>query len=806
MLLNIIKIFVFVLIINFAKSQENVTYKEPNKEILDLVDITLPPRVLMDENKRYMIYLFRDTFKSIEQLSEPEIKLGGLRLNPRNNNRSRVNYYNNIKIVYMEDNTLDAVQIEGLPPSSQIANIKWSPDQTKLALTNTTKEGVELWYIDLKKGLAKRISEPRLNPSLGNVITWFQDGKHILTKFKLKNSAQVLDAKNSVPNGPRISTNHGKKAQNRTYQDLLKNKIDEKNFEILTESELYKVSLKGKAKLFSEKSFYNEISFSPNGKFILISIIQKPFSYIVPYYRFPMEYVIFSLKGKKIDTIYNVPLIEDLPKGFMAVREGPRNFSWRLDKPATIIFMEALDGGDPAEVTDYRDEIFEIESPFKKEKTSILKTKNRCYKIDWCNDTLALGYDYWWNNRNTKTYKFNPSDNKIAPLIISDRNYQDKYNDPGNFVKKRNNYGKSVLALNLEEIYLLGEGFQDNGQFPFLDRLNINSLEKVRLYKSSYQNKKETLIDYRIESNKILLRLESSNEYPNYFFRNLSKNNLEKLTEFTNPFSSIMNVEKKIVKYQRSDGVDLSATLYLPENYDQNKKEKLPMVMWAYPREFKDNNSASQVTQNANEFTFLYWGSPIYWLTRGYVVLDDVSFPIIGENDNEPNDFFRKQLIDNAKAAINKINNLGFIDTGKVAIGGHSYGAFMVANLISHSDLFAAGIARSGAYNRTLTPFGFQSEERNYWEAPNIYYEMSPFMHADKVNTPILLIHGEEDNNSGTYPLQSERYFNALKGLGATVRLVMLPKESHGYRAKESILHMLWEQDNWLEKYVKNKK
>jgi dipeptidyl aminopeptidase/acylaminoacyl peptidase len=227
------------------------------------------------------------------------------------------------------------------------------------------------------------------------------------------------------------------------------------------------------------------------------------------------------------------------------------------------------------------------------------------------------------------------------------------------------------------------------------------------------------------------------------------------------------------------------------------------MILWAYPREYKDRASASQTTANPNRFTAPNYGSPIYWVTRGYVVLDGAAFPIVGEGDEEPNDSFIKQLVANAKAAIDAVDRLGYIDPGKVAVGGHSYGAFMVANLLSHSDLFAAGIARSGAYNRTLTPFGFQSEERTYWEAPGVYYDMSPFMHADEMKTPLLLIHGEADNNSGTFPLQSIRYFNALKGLGATVRLVLLPKESHGYQAKESILHMLWEQDQWLEKYVK---
>ena len=787
------------------KSQENYSYQKPPPEILELVDITLPPRVLIDENKNFMIYLYRNSYKSIDELSSPEIKLAGLRLNPNSNSRSRTNYYNNIMISKMDQIDKSAKQIKGLPKNPKLANIKWSPDQTKIAMTNTKEEGVELWYIDLEKLTAKKLTGPKLNASLGDVITWYQDSKNILTKFKLKNSPDIIDGEDVVPTGPIISSNDGKKAQNRTYQDLLKNEVDEKNFETLARSVLSKVSLKGKTKLLAKKNLYHEIDFSPDGKFILISIIQKPFSYLVPYYRFPMKYAIYSSKGKELTVLHEVPLIEDLPKGFMAVRTGPRNFSWRSDRPSNLIFVEALDGGNPEKDIKYRDEIFEVVYPFNQNKVSLLKTINRFYRIDWCNDTLALGYDYWWNTRNTKTYVFSPSNSNKKPKIIIDRNYQDRYNDPGSFVKRRNSYGKSILAVNMQNLYLMGDGFRDDGQFPFLDQLNLKSLKKLRLYESSFKDKKEDILDFEADNNMILTRIESASEYPNYFFRDLKTDSLTKITDFENPFLSIMDVSKEVIEYKRSDGIDLSATLYLPKGYDINKKQKLPMIMWAYPREFKDNKSASQITQNKNEFTFPYWGSPIYWLTRGYVVLDDVSFPIIGEGDTQPNDNFRKQLVDNASSAINRVYELGYIDKEKVAIGGHSYGAFMVANLLSHSKLFAAGIARSGAYNRTLTPFGFQSEERNYWEAPDTYYNMSPFMHAEKVKTPLLLIHGEEDNNSGTYPLQSERYFNALKGLGATTRLVMLPKESHSYRAKESIMHMLWEQDRWLEKYVKNK-
>ncbi|NNE02481.1 MAG: S9 family peptidase, partial [Eudoraea sp.] len=379
--------------------------------------------------------------------------------------------------------------------------------------------------------------------------------------------------------------------------------------------------------------------------------------------------------------------------------------------------------------------------------------------------------------------------------------------DPGSFVMKRNALGSYVLSMDKNSnVFLLGDGYSDKGQFPFVDQLNLNTLATNRLYESKLTTKKETLLDYDVAKDELLVRVESKSDYPNYFYKSIKKRKgAQQLTFFENPFKSIQDVHKEVITYKREDGLELSGTLYLPVDYDRNAKEKKPMILWAYPREYKDKNSASQNTKNPNQFTYPRWGSPVYWVTKGYVVLDGAAFPIIGEDDEQPNDSFRKQLVDNAKAAIDAVDALGYIDRDRVAVGGHSYGAFMVANLLSHSNLFAAGIARSGAYNRTLTPFGFQSEERNYWESPEVYYTMSPFMHAEKMKTPLLLVHGVADNNSGTYPMQSERYFNALKGLGATVRLVMLPKESHGYRAKESILHLLWEQDQWLEKYVMNK-
>jgi len=798
-------IFIFlVLLVLEVGAQVSLTYQKPSKEILELVDVPLAPSVLFNDSKDFMILLYRDPFKSIEDLSKEELRLAGLRIDPKTNIGSRVTYYNNLKTKDLINHS-NLFQVSGLPPDPKLSNFSFSPDQKKLAFTNTTSFGVEVWVLDLNSNLSKKLTEPKVNANLRDVINWFEDSKSILVKMIPNTKQDIINTEESIPIGPIVSINDGKKAQNRTYQDLLKNKNDEHNFENLAISDLYKVSLNGENIKWLSKAMYNRIDFSPDGEYVMVTTIQKPFSYLVPYFRFPYKTVIYTKYGKKIETVVEVPLIEDLPKGFMSVRKGKRKFNWRNDKPASLIFIQALDGGNPEKEVVYRDEVFQLDPPFNGKAKSLIKTINRFRSAIWGNDSTALIYDYWWNTRNTKTYLFNPSEITFEAEILFDRNYQNRYTEPGNFVTTRNKMGSYVLVLEEGNTFLNGAGYSEKGQFPFIDKMNLSSKKVSRLYQSEYTDKLENINNYDAEKNQLLVRIESPNEYPNYFIRDLNKKTLSQLTNFPNPFKSIQGIHKEVIDYKREDGLNLSGILYLPLGYDMDKKENMPMILWAYPREFKDQASAAQKTSNPNKFTYPHYGSPIYWVTKGYVVLDKATFPIVGEGDDEPNDSFRKQLVSNAKAAIDAVDELGYIDRKRIGVGGHSYGAFMVANLLSHSNLFSAGIARSGAYNRTLTPFGFQSEERNYWEAPDVYYNMSPFMHADKMKTPLLIIHGEADNNSGTYPMQSTRYFNALKGLGAKVRLVMLPNESHGYRAKESILHILWEQDQWLEKYVKNK-
>ena len=785
-------------------AQENVTYQKPPKEILELADFERAPSVSMDTKKEYMLLSYRNTYKSLDDLNQEEMRLGGLRINPITNISSTVTYINNLKIRKVKDK--NEIQVKGLPENAKITNVSWAPNEKVIAFTNTTSNGVELWTIDVATAQAKKITSDNLNANLGNPYSWMKDSQQLLIRVIPSNKPKLIDEKKDLPKGPIVSESEGKVSQNRTYQDLLKNKTDEANFEALVTSELKTVDLNGSIKNFKTAGMYAGETFSPDGNYLMITTIEKPFSYIVPLSRFPQKTTIYGSNGKEIKVVNEVPLSEIMPKGFSSTRTGKRSMGWRADQAATLHFVEALDGGDQANKVEFRDELFLWEAPFNQAPKSLMKIPQRYGGVMWGNATTAIVMDSWYDTRNTKAYLINPSNPAMAPKIIEDRNSQDVYSDPGNFEMKKNEYGRYVMAIENNKGYLIGAGHTKEGQFPFIDEFDFGTLKTKRLYTSNMKDKKEDLMSIEdLKKGDVLVMIQSKNEYPNYYYRNLKSKKLTPITAFKNPFESLKNVHKEVITYQRKDGVTLSGTLYLPAGYDRTKKDKkLPLLIWAYPREYKDKNSAGQSTQNPNEFTFPYYGSFVYWVTRGYAVLDDAAFPIIGEGTSEPNDTFIEQLVNNAEAAINAVDKLGYINKSKVGVGGHSYGAFMTANLLTHSNLFACGIARSGAYNRTLTPFGFQSEQRNYWDVPQIYNGMSPFMNAEKMKTPMLLTHGEADNNPGTFTLQTERYFQALKGLGAPVRMVILPKESHSYVAKDNILHLLWEQDQFLEKHLKN--
>jgi dipeptidyl aminopeptidase/acylaminoacyl peptidase len=795
-------IFLLAMTYGVLQAQTNLPYQLPPKEILDLVDIKPQPFTRIDSRNRTMVMLERQAFKTLEEMAEDEVRLAGLRINPATNGPSRVNFTYGISIIDIA--TGNDLATTGLPNKLKISDFSFSPDEKSIAFTNTLTTDIELWTVNLETGAAKRLVNKGLNGSMGFSYEWMPDSRALLV-LTIPDGRGPLPTVKEMPIGPAIQETTGKKAPVRTYQDLLRNAADEAMLDYYSHAVVVKVDLNGIQEPFLPEAMYSSLQFSPDGNYLMAQTIERPYSYIVPLGRFPVNYTLYTADGKFFRVFYQKPLIEELPTGFGAVETGRRSIGWRNDAPATLSWAEAMDGGDPAVEVDYRDEIFILEAPFDGTPVKLASTRNRYAGINWGGGDVAMLYDYWWKTRKTTCYLINPSQPNAEPRIVFDRSTEDYYGDPGNFLLRRNDFDAYTLLFSADgkKLYLTGEGYSPEGNKPFLDEFNLKTFKTKRLWQAEGVSTYEAIV--RVvdpDKKQFITSIQAKTVNPNFFMRTGDK--LRALSHFPNPYTSFMGVSKEQVHYKRADGVDLSATLYLPAGYDKDRDGRLPTLMWAYPREYKDAQQAGQIKESPNTFVQLYYGSPVYWAARGYAIIDDADFPIIGEGKTEPNDFFVEQLVSNAAAAIDFAVARGVTDAERVAIGGHSYGAFMTANLMAHCDLFAAGIARSGAYNRTLTPFGFQSEERTFWENPEIYLKMSPFVNADKINEPLLLIHGDADNNPGTFTLQSERLFAAIKGLGGTARLVLLPFESHGYSARENVMHMLWETDEWLGKYVKN--
>lgn len=778
-------------------------YMTPPKEIADVVDAPFTPTISVSPDRNNFLILTRPGLPGIDEVSQPELRLAGLRINPRTNGPSRSWYYNQVSVRALEGS--DPRPVTGLPENARFGSIDWSPDGKYAAIVVTLSDRLELWLIDIDKATARRLLNQSLNDAYPNPMTWASDSKTILAATLVADRG-AAPTEPLVPTGPVIQQNLGRVAPARTYQDLLKNEFDEQVFTYYATSQLVKVTLDGKVSPLGKPGLISSYDPSPDGKYILVETTEKPFSYTVPSSRFPQTIAVWDMNGKLIYTVAQLPLADNIPVAFGSVRTGPRSVIWRNDKDAQLMWVEALDGGDAGAEAELRDQVYLLSAPFTGDPTPLLAMDIRYGGMYWADDKLALASGWWWQTRTIKVWQVAPGDPKAEPKVLKEYSWEDRYNDPGNPMTRLDARGKRVLitADGGKTIFLQGDGASTEGDRPFVDQYALATGETKRLFRSEAPFYEDPVLMTDPEKRVLMTRRESKDVQPNYWLRDLNGDALTQVTDFPHPNPQFANVQKEQIRYKRDDGVDLTGTLYLPAGYDAEKDGPLPMLMWAYPQEFKSADAAGQVTDSPYRFVRVTYWSPMLWLARGYAVLDDPSMPIVGEGEEEPNDSFVKQLVASAQAAADEVVRRGVADRDRMCVGGHSYGAFMTANLLAHSDIYRAGVARSGAYNRTLTPFGFQSEERTLWESPEVYFAMSPFMHVEKINEPILLIHGEADNNSGTYPLQSERFYGALKGLGATARLVMLPNESHGYRARESIMHMLWEMSTWMDGYVKN--
>jgi dipeptidyl aminopeptidase/acylaminoacyl peptidase len=771
-------------------------YQDPPAPIARILDTPPLPLVSVSPDRTLLLLIERPALQPIAEVAAPELRLAGMRFDPRTSGPSRAATYRSFRLQPVAGG---AERLIRTPAGARLGFPMWEPGGKHVAFTVTGNDAIQLWLADLETGAARLLTDRPLHALSGAPCSWIPDGSGLLCRLVPARRGE-RPADDQPPVGPSVQEGQARTTPNRTYQDLLKDQADQARFEYYAVNQLAIIALDGTVREVGPPGFYISAAPAPGGGYLLVQQIHRPWSYVVPAFRFPRRISVWTPDGQVVRELADLPLQDDIASDFDAVGKGMRSVGWQSGVPATLVWAEALDGGNPRTPAEKRDRVFTLAAPFGAEPEILADLEYRYAGASWLADGRAFLSESWWKTRRTRTWLVGDS-----ARLVWDRNSEDRYADPGDLATVPTPLGPLVLTTpDARSVFLFGGGASAEGDRPFVDRMDIRNGRTTRLWRSEapYYEEPVSLLD--AGGRRLLTRRESVSEVPNYVVRDLRGGRVQPLTRFTDPAPEFAGLAPELITYRRADGVELSARLYLPPGYARTQG-RLPFFFWAYPQEFKSAAAASQVQGSPYRFVRPAGASHLFLLTQGYGVLDGPSMPIVGEGEAEPNDSYVEQLVSSAQAAVDKVVELGVAERSQIAVGGHSYGAFMTGNLLAHSDLFRAGIARSGAYNRTLTPFGFQAEERSFWEAGETYSRMSPFTYADRINEPMLLIHGEADNNSGTFPIQSERMYAAITGNGGTARLVMLPAESHGYAARESVGHVLWEMVTWLDRWVKQR-
>jgi dipeptidyl aminopeptidase/acylaminoacyl peptidase len=795
-------------------------YDLPPKNILDVLHAPEPPGAYVSPTRQAMLLVTVQAFPPMSRVAAPYLKLAGSRVEIANHSKHDTpgGYGVTPCAVAFQLVSVPAGKVTpvALPAGACTGRPYWSADGKRFAFANTARDAVELWVGDAATGALRKVPRVRLNPMLDSDLQWMPDNRALLVKLVPDNMG-APPPEPPVPVGPNIQETGSGKGESSTYEnrDTLKSPHDEDLFDWYARSQValvdagtLAVTRVGKAGNIAD------VDPAPDGQHLLVATLHKPYSYVTTSERFPREIEVWNIAKRAAvtsTTIASIPLTDRVPVA--GVPTGPRDFAWRPTDPATLVWAEALDGGDWKVNVPQRDKVLLQKAPFTAAPVEIARTAQRFEGFAWTERTdLALLQEYDENRHWRHTSLMDVDHPQAAPRVLWDLSSDEKYADPGNPVYRAQASGQYLIRTQGDTIWLSGNGASPDGDRPFLDRLDLKTGKSERLFRSD-RDALERFVGFTgDDDHRLLTWHQSVSSPPNAYLRTLGASATAAaageaafesarvaVTHIPDPTPAVRAIQKRLVTYKRADGVDLSFTLYTPPGYVEGTR--VPTILYAYPLDFADASKAGQVTGSQATFTRLRQYQLL--LLAGYAIIDRASFPVIGDPKKAYDDYL-PQLVADAKAAVDEAVRLGVADPERVGVTGHSHGALMTVNLIAHSDLFRAGVATSGSYNKTLTPFGFQNERRSVWEAPEVYEKVSPFFSADKIKLPLLIMHGADDANPGTTPLQSQKLFEAIRGNGGTARLVMLPNEPHWYSAMESQEQQIYEMVRWFDMYVKN--
>ena len=808
--LLVLTVDAFLIVPSAGASDDNLPpvteWQSPPEEFLEVLHAPQLPWVWTAPTGEYLLLADPVLYPSLAELAEPMHKLAGMRVNPTLNNIHGRHGGTSPRLVEVEGGATTPL---ALPGGAEVHSVTFTVDGRHFALTVSHPDHIGLWVGSVDGDLIE-IEGIALNPLMGSAVSWLPDQERLLV-LRIPERGQVPEPP-AIPPGPKVAEGIGASARS-TYEarNLLQTAHDDALFDYYCKSELAIVDpANGNLSVISDDAHYFNADFSPDGEYILVERVVAPWSHEVAWWRFAREIEVWNAEGEFLASVASLPLADEVP--IHGEPMGPRSVSWRPTAPHELYWVEALDGGNPVTEVPHRDRLMRLRAPFTGEPEEVFRAQHRIltWQMAWDAEGCTLMLGQYERMRRWLYIWLLDADTGTARLWY-DLDAGDRYGDPGYPLLRQLPNGRWVMRQTGDAVYFSGTGATDQGDRPFLDLRCLDTGETERLFRCD-PDRYEYFEAFAGDEDHFVFRSESTVDVPNYYLATLGEE-IEAaegeatrtharvpITRFEDPTPHLREIETRLVHYEREDGVPLSFQLYLPPGYEEGTP--LPTVVDAYPLEYSGATTAGQVRGSAQRFLRLYGSSSLYFLLRGYVVLARTSMPMIGDPETTY-DTFVPQLVADAEAAVAKAVEMGVADPDRIGVIGHSHGALMVANLLAHTDLFGAGIARSGSYNKTNQPFGFQSERRTLFEARDVYIQVSPTFFADQVNEPILIIHGDDDSNPGTLTFQSEIFFEAVRGSGGTARLVLLPFEDHGYRARESVEHVLWEQLRWFDRYVK---
>jgi dipeptidyl aminopeptidase/acylaminoacyl peptidase len=792
-------------------------YDKPPQNVLDVLHAPSPPNPSVSPTGDRILLVAWVWYPPIAQVAEPFLKLAGVRVEPRTRRKHDTSGGYGIapcaQTLTLVDTSNSREVPVTLPPGGCVDGVVWSADGRRFAFRNTSKDAVEPWICDAATGAIRRLGVARLNPMLGSSLQWMPDQKTLLVKLVPANAgsppAAALES-----DGPSIQETTGETGESSTYEtrDTLSSKHDEDLFDYYATSQLALIDAdSGEIKPLGDPAIIIGVDASPDGENLLVATIHKPYSYVTTYRNFAHDVELWDRAGRRTHTLAQLPLADRVP--IAGVPTGPRDFEWRPTEPATLVWAEALDGGDWNVSVPARDKVMTRSAPFTDAAAEIARVEQRFAGFDWSERRgVALLHEYDENKHWQRTFLVDVGHPATKPSLLWDMSSDERYKDPGRPVYKVLPNGQGVVRQDGGAIFLSGEGASVDGDRPFLDRFDLESRKSERLFRSDTTALEWFLAFTDLTSRAFLTWRQSPADPPNAMLRTLGKtvtspkpgepaitSTVRAVTHIPDPTPAVRGVKQRLVKYARKDGTQLSFTLLTPPGYQAGTR--IPAILYAYPLDYASASTAGQISGSEREFTRL--SNYRLLLLSGYAIIDNAAFPIVGD-PKQAYDTYLEQLVEDARAAVETAVGTGVVDRDRIGVTGHSHGALMTANLIAHTDLFRAGVATSGSYNKTLTPFGFQNERRSVWKGQSVYLQVSPFFFADRIKLPLLIMHGADDANPGTTPLQAVKLYEAIRGNGGTTRLVMLPHEPHWYAAMESNEQLAYEELRWFDTYVKN--